>query len=229
LAGGRDVRPGQRQMDVLVPGRGLHWCDDRLPSLGQTRCSYAAAAERFLTKALGGENHPAPRVINTDKHAAYPPAIVELKAERPGVRECGGCEGRSTAPLHSRSVRGDDLNFRSSPRPSVRLQSCNTSVSFINAQANKSGYFGNPNNGQNKGEPYAFLSFYADPSNPGLTFDRIVFSSANRGSGFEMDNQTLATIYTDISGSDIDPTTPIDLGHDPNSNDTIGLRGQTLH
>jgi transposase, IS6 family len=32
------------------------------------------AAERFLTKALGGENHPAPRVINTDKHAAYPPA-----------------------------------------------------------------------------------------------------------------------------------------------------------
>jgi transposase, IS6 family len=45
----------------------------------------AAAAERFLTKALGGENHPAPRVINTDKHAAYPPAIVELKAD--GRRE----------------------------------------------------------------------------------------------------------------------------------------------
>src|SRR5271166_2296562 len=41
----------------------------------------AAAAERFLTKALGGENHPEPRVINTDKHAAYPPAIVELKVD----------------------------------------------------------------------------------------------------------------------------------------------------
>ena len=40
----------------------------------------AAAAARFLAKALGGENHPAPRVINTDKHAAYPPAIAELKA-----------------------------------------------------------------------------------------------------------------------------------------------------
>jgi IS6 family transposase len=38
------------------------------------------AAERFLAKALGGENHPAPRVINTDKHASYPPAIAELKA-----------------------------------------------------------------------------------------------------------------------------------------------------
>ena len=40
-----------------------------------------AAAERFLAKALGGEKHPAPRVINTDKHAAYPPAIAELKAD----------------------------------------------------------------------------------------------------------------------------------------------------
>src|SRR5580700_3792358 len=48
----------------------------------------AAAAERFLTKALGGENHPAPRVINSDKHAAYPPAIVELKAGRVLEEKC---------------------------------------------------------------------------------------------------------------------------------------------
>jgi transposase, IS6 family len=41
----------------------------------------AAAAERFLAKALEGENHPAPRVINTDKHSGYPSAIVQLKAE----------------------------------------------------------------------------------------------------------------------------------------------------
>jgi transposase, IS6 family len=41
----------------------------------------AAADERFLTKALGRENHPAPPVINIDNHAAYPPAIVELKAD----------------------------------------------------------------------------------------------------------------------------------------------------
>jgi len=131
----------------------------------------AAAAERFLAKALSGANHPAPRVINTDKHAGCPPAIVRLKAvealeencrhrpvqylnnvleqdspghqtpgarkptfsfilgslaydrrlrgdsydpQRPSVLECGGCEGWSTAPLHSRSVRRDELNFRSS-------------------------------------------------------------------------------------------------------------------
>ena len=40
----------------------------------------AAAAERFLGKALGGKNHPSPRVINTDEHAGYPPAIVRLKS-----------------------------------------------------------------------------------------------------------------------------------------------------
>ena len=30
-------------------------------------------------KALGRQNHSAPRVINTDGHAAYPPAIAQLK------------------------------------------------------------------------------------------------------------------------------------------------------
>ena len=48
----------------------------------------AAAAERFLAKALGGENHPAPRVINTDEHAGYPPAIVRLKAEETLDENC---------------------------------------------------------------------------------------------------------------------------------------------
>jgi transposase-like protein len=35
----------------------------------------------FSPRPLGGESHPARRVINTDKHAGYPPAIVRLKAE----------------------------------------------------------------------------------------------------------------------------------------------------
>src|SRR5499425_3635344 len=48
----------------------------------------AAAAKRFLTKALGGENHPAPRVINTDKDAAYSPAIVQLKAKAALEENC---------------------------------------------------------------------------------------------------------------------------------------------
>ena len=43
----------------------------------------AATAQRFLTKALGGENHPEPGVINSDKHAAHPPAIAVLQGHRP--------------------------------------------------------------------------------------------------------------------------------------------------
>jgi transposase, IS6 family len=48
----------------------------------------AAAAKRFLVKALGGANHPAPRVINTDGHAAYPPAVAQLKAEGALAEDC---------------------------------------------------------------------------------------------------------------------------------------------
>jgi IS6 family transposase len=48
----------------------------------------AAAAKRFLAKALGGANHPAPRVINTDGHAAYPPAVAQLKAEGALAEDC---------------------------------------------------------------------------------------------------------------------------------------------
>jgi len=48
----------------------------------------AAPGERFLAKALGGENHPVPRVINTDKDVAYPPAIVQLKAEAALEENC---------------------------------------------------------------------------------------------------------------------------------------------
>jgi IS6 family transposase len=48
----------------------------------------AAAAERFLAKALSGVNHPSPRVINTDKHAGYPLAIAQLKAEEALEENC---------------------------------------------------------------------------------------------------------------------------------------------
>jgi transposase-like protein len=41
----------------------------------------------FLSKALGDDNHPA-RVINTDKDAAYPPAIEQLKSEAALEENC---------------------------------------------------------------------------------------------------------------------------------------------
>ena len=47
-----------------------------------------AAAKRFLAKALGGANHPAPRVINTDGHAAYPLAVAQLKGAGDLAEDC---------------------------------------------------------------------------------------------------------------------------------------------
>jgi integrase len=40
---------------------------------------HPSSAEK-IAKALGRRDHPVPRVINTDGHNAYPPAIVPLKA-----------------------------------------------------------------------------------------------------------------------------------------------------
>jgi len=37
---------------------------------------------------LRGPNHPHPQVINTDKDAAYPPAIVQLKSETALEENC---------------------------------------------------------------------------------------------------------------------------------------------
>ena len=42
-------------------------------------------------KALGQQNHPVPRIINTDGHRAYPPAIAQLKSE--GTLD-SGCQHR---------------------------------------------------------------------------------------------------------------------------------------
>ena len=47
----------------------------------------AAAAERFLAKALGGANHPHPRVINTDEHAGLSASHRAAQS-----RGCSGAE-----------------------------------------------------------------------------------------------------------------------------------------
>ena len=54
----------------------------------------AQAAKRFLAKALGRQNHPAPRVIHTDGHGAYPPAVARLKDEGALDENCRHRVGR---------------------------------------------------------------------------------------------------------------------------------------
>jgi transposase, IS6 family len=54
----------------------------------------AEAARRFLAKALGRENHRGPRVIHTDGHGAYPPAIAQLKTDKVLDENCRHRVGR---------------------------------------------------------------------------------------------------------------------------------------
>ncbi len=42
----------------------------------------AKAAKRFFHKTLNARNSRTPRVINADKHAAYPPAFAELQEDK---------------------------------------------------------------------------------------------------------------------------------------------------
>jgi DDE domain len=55
----------------------------------------AAAAERCLDKALGGENHPAPRVINTEST----PVIHQPSLQHIGVYKADYW-GQRSAPIH---------------------------------------------------------------------------------------------------------------------------------
>jgi transposase, IS6 family len=58
VAGGRDLRADERKMDVLV--RAVDSCGATIDFLLSAKRD-SATAQRFLTKAVGGENYPEPR------------------------------------------------------------------------------------------------------------------------------------------------------------------------
>jgi transposase-like protein len=70
----------------------------KIAKLRATKDPLLSIYSAFPAKALGRANHPTPRVINTDKHAAYPPAIVQLKDE--GVLE-ENCQHRPVRYLNN--------------------------------------------------------------------------------------------------------------------------------
>ncbi|MEH2292716.1 Npun_F0296 family exosortase-dependent surface protein [Nostoc sp.] len=79
-------------------------------------------------------------------------------------------------------------------------------VSYIAGLANKASYYGNPNstfNGQDSGEPFAFINFYDVAG----TFDQVQFSNIG-GTGFESDNHTVATGYNSITGNVVTKAVP---------------------
>jgi outer membrane autotransporter protein len=102
-------------------------------------------------------------------------------------------------------------------------------INFINSSSNKSQYFGNPNNGKDSGEPFAFINFFASPTDPNLTFNRVVFSNQSSSSGFEQDNDTIAGSYISLSGTAIPTTpTPVEIAPMPGTTGTLSVPGGTL-
>ena len=95
-------RLADRRKSIVAPlestARYKYGCRSRQLANCRWSVGAAVAAKRFLAKALGQQNHPAPRVINTDGHAAYPPAIAQLKSE--GTLD-SGCQHRPVPYLNN--------------------------------------------------------------------------------------------------------------------------------
>ena len=86
--------------------------------------------------------------------------------------------------------RGNSVTFYSG---GSRLFTFNAvdAKTFVNGLPGASSYYSNPNTpyrGQNGGEPYAFLNFYAKA---GTSFDKIVFAETPQAGGYESDNHTV--------------------------------------
>jgi hypothetical protein len=123
------------------------------------------------------------------------------------------------------------LNFYSDDQL-VGSFSCDTIIAALNSQTLSSGggtqytvqdYFGNPRDGSNGGEPYAYLHVFASS---GKTFNKVVFS----GDGFEFDNVTVAKGKNDtgvnlvhIDGPDPEPTLTPTPTPTPTVTETVDL------
>ena len=82
-------------MALPLSGGGLRRRHPRLSPLGQAGRGRSKA---LPDQASGQQNHPAPCVINTDGHAAYPSAIAQLKSE--GTLD-SGCQHRPVPYLNN--------------------------------------------------------------------------------------------------------------------------------
>ena len=75
---------------------------------------------------------------------------------------------------------------------------------LVGACPSASGFCGNPNNGANSGQQYAFLNFY-DPTG---VFNKVVFTESPAVGGFESDNHTVGNLTTGPGGTVINSPVP---------------------
>jgi hypothetical protein len=59
-------------------------------------------------------------------------------------------------------------------------------------------FCGNPNGGQNSGEPYVYVNFFGAG---GTTFNKVVFNNLDYSTGFEYDNVAVSTAPGVVTGT----------------------------
>ena len=97
--------------------------------------------------------------------------------------------------------RGNRVTFYSGGQKLFTFDPQNV-LDTVNARANPSQYFGNPNaayQGQNTGEPYLFINFFNDHG----TFDRVEFAENPSVGGYESDNHTVGHFLTKGTGTPV--------------------------
>jgi hypothetical protein len=86
-----------------------------------------------------------------------------------------------------------------------------------------SDYYGNPVDGTNTGEPYAYLHIFA-PS--GSSFDRVVISED--GGGFEFDNVTVASTVQSVNTSLVHVSGPTTVTKGASTKPSLSNTGSSL-
>jgi hypothetical protein len=95
---------------------------------------------------------------------------------------------------------GDAQNLITLYQGTTQLAAFNvgTLLSAIGACSGSNAYCGNPNGGQDSGEPFAYLNFFGTN---GTNITKVTFSNANYSTGFEYDNVAVAGAQSSITGT----------------------------
>lgn len=89
---------------------------------------------------------------------------------------------------------------------------------------NNSQYYGNPNNGQNTGEPYAYVSVITN----GIMFDRVLMdNSGTIGTGFESDNHSVYFGTVTVPGTAVIVRSPTEVP-EPETISLVAIGGALL-
>jgi hypothetical protein len=91
-------------------------------------------------------------------------------------------------------LAGDNKNFVDFYRGTTLVGSENISqvISYITSNPTvNNAYYGNPNTGADKTEPFVYLNFYGQN---GTTFNKLVFRNLDTTTGYESDNHSVATL-----------------------------------